>query len=288
MLVFNKESMRRFAMVLGSALVSTLLSPSMGQPVFDNDAAQAPGSVDLICSEGRIICVSRSVAHSLISNPLRIDVYVNSPDEIEVDWEIDDGTGQVLESSSTYDYPDTQTRDSSPTKILRVQDFIFTPAKSEGGTLILRPSRYTVATGKVDLTDIKIPVRLTTATTLVTTMEPEDPQAIGTAVIERTNSNDPSEFDPKLKLVPHQDTIMRIGDDAIIGATAEAVLRSGGGGQSPWHVTDWHQEGNTAHVKIAGDGWAGVSYYLMEVEYLIRKSVLNLPGIEKFVFDPRQ
>jgi hypothetical protein len=53
-------------------------------------------------------------------------------------------------------------------------------------------------------------------------------------------------------------------------------------------VTDWHQEGNTAHVKIAGDGWAGVSYYLMEVEYLIRKSVLNLPGIEKFVFDPRQ
>ena len=280
--------MRRFAMVLGSALVSTLLSPSMGQPVFDTGAAQAPSSANLICSEGRIICVSQSVAHSLISNPLRIEVHVNSPDEIEVDWEIDDSTGQVLESSSTYDYPDTPTRDSSPTKTLHIQDFIFTPAKSESGTLILAPSRYAIATGKVDLPGIKIPVRLTTATTLVTTLEPFDPQALGTAIMEWMDSHDPPEFDPKLKLVAHHDTIMRIDRDAVIGATAEAVLRSGGGGQSPWHVTDWHQEGRTAHVKIAGDGWAGVSYYLADVDYRIRKSVLNLPGIKKFVFDPRQ
>jgi len=274
-------------MVLGSALVSTLLSPSMGQPVFDTGAAQAPSSANLICSEGRIICVSQSVAHSLVSNPLRIEVHVNSPAEIEVDWEIDDSTGQVLESSSTYEYPDMPTGDSSPTKTLHIQDFIFTPAKSESGTLTLRPTRYGAATGKADLPGLDIPVRLTTARTSVTTLEPFDPQALGTAVVEWMDSHDPPEFDPKLKLVLRHDTIMRIDRDAIIGATAEAVLRSGTF-QCPWHVTDWHQEGRTAHVRIAGDGWAGMSYSLTEVDYLIRKSVLNLPGIKKFVFDPRQ
>jgi len=275
-------------MILGCALVSALASPSAGrQPVYTG-TVPAPSSANLMCSDGSIICVSQSAAHSLISNPFRIEVHVNSPDEIEVAWEINDGTGQVLESSSTYDYPDMPTRDSSPTKTLHIQDFIFTPAKSESGTLLLRPSRYTIATGKSDLPGLEIPVRLTTAKTLVTTLEPEDPQALGTAVIEWMDSHDPPEFDPKLKLVPHYDTIMRLDHDAIIGATAEAVLRSGGGGQSPWHVTDWHQEGSTAHVKIAGDGWAGVSYYLTEVDYLIRKSVLDLPGIKKFVFDQRQ
>jgi hypothetical protein len=275
-------------MILGFALVSAFVSPSTGQSVLKTGTAPARSSANLMCSEGKIICVPQSVAYSLISNPLRIEVHVNSPDEIEVDWEIDDSSGQVLESSSTYDYPDMPTRDSSPTKTLSIQDFIFTPAKSESGTLILGPSRYTIAGGKTDLPGLKIPVRLTTGKTLLTTLEPENPQALGTAVIEWMEGGEHAEFDPKMKLVPHHDTIMRVDHDALIGATAEAVLRSGDGGQSPWHVTDWHQEGSTAHVKIAGDGWAGVTYYLTEVDYLIRKSVLALPGIKTFVFDPRQ
>jgi hypothetical protein len=209
---------------------------------------------------------------------------VNSPDDIEVDWEVDDSAARVLESSSTYDYLNI-TRDSSPTKTLHIQDFIFKPARSESGTLILRPSRYTVPTGKTDLPGLTIPVRLTTLKTLVTTLEPEDHQALGNAVSEAMDSSNLSKFDPKLKLVRHRVTVMRVDRDAIIGVTAEAVLRSAGG-QGPWHVTDWHQEGSNACVKTDGGAWAGVTYYLMYVNYLIRKSVLDLPGIKSFVCDP--
>ena len=92
------------------------------------------------------------------------------------------------------------------------------------------------------------------------------------------------EFDPKLKLVTHRVAIMRVDRDASIGATAEAALRSKHGQQEQWHVTDWRQEGHIAHIKISGDGWAGSSSYWTGVQYLIRKSVARLPGIEKVVF----
>jgi hypothetical protein len=119
----------------------------------------------------------------------------------------------------------------------------------------------------------------------VSILEPENPDALTNSVIEAEDNSNLSKFDPKLNLVPHQITIMRVDRDAIIGVTAEAVLRSCRG-QSQWHAMAWHQDGNTAHVKIAGSGWAGVSYYLAQVDYLIRKSVLKLPGIGGFVFDP--
>jgi hypothetical protein len=38
-------------------------------------------------------------------------------------------------------------------------------------------------------------------------------------------------------------------------------------------------------VTLVADGWAGVTYYATEVNYLIEKSVLNLPGVKKLVFD---
>jgi hypothetical protein len=191
-----------------------------------------------------------------------------------------------LEASSTYDYPDQPTQDSTVGRILHIQAFIFTPSKSQRGTVFLTPSRYTIQTGGVDQPGITIPVRLTTMKSTVSILEPENPDALTNAVIEAENNSNFSKFDPKLKLVPHQIIVMRVDRDAIIGVTAEAVLRSRGG-QSQWHVAAWHRAGKRAHVKIAGCGWAGVSYYLAEVDYLIRKSVLNLPGIGSFVFDPR-
>lgn len=285
--------MRRCLVILAGVLVSAFawLSMSMQSGVNTGTASGPLNSTNFLCNEGRIICVSQPVAHSLISNPFSIELQVNSPDDIEVDWEIEDSTGQVLESSSTYDYPNfymptrNSTRDSSPTKTLRILDFIFGPAQSESGTLILSPSRYTVAAGKTDLPGLKIPVRLTTATTLLTTLEPTDPEARETAVIEWVESEDHPEFDPKLKLLPHHVTVMRVDPGAIIGATAEAVLRSHVEQSSPFHVTDWRQEGDTAHVGTIGGGWAGVTYYLTGVDYLIRESVLNLAGIRRVIFE---
>jgi hypothetical protein len=281
--LINMKS-RRLLLLALLVIVVPAAGPSMGKPSTLRMGSAHPSSTDLLCNEGKIICVSRSVAHSLVSNPFGLEVLVNSPDDIELDWEIEDSTGQVLESSSTYDDIDLPTRHSSPKNTLHIHGFLFEPAKSQTGTLTLSPSRFSISTGKVDLPAFKIPVQLTTAKTLVTWLEPEDPEALQRAVVEWVESEDHPEFRPKLKLLPRQVAIMRVESDAITGAIAEAVLRHIGG-QDPWHVTYWHQDGSTAHVTIQGSGWAGVTYYLTEVSYLIKESVLNLPGIKTFIFD---
>jgi hypothetical protein len=240
-----------------------------------------------LCSKDRIICVSDSVANSLIENPLRVDVHVNSTDDIDVAWELRDNSGQVLESSSTFDYADQPTENFIPGRTLQIVAFIFSTAKTEHGTLTLIPSRYTVQTGAVSLTGITILVRLTTAKSTVTIMEPTSSDDLNSAVIEWVEGEHHGEFNPKLKLIPRQIEIMQFEKSATIGATAEAVLRSSPG-QDRWHVMHWQAVDSTAHVTLVGSGWAGVSYYLTSVSYLIEKSVLNVPGIQKLVFDTPQ
>jgi len=75
---------------------------------------------------------------------------------------------------------------------------------------------------------------------VVTWLEPEDPEALRRAVVEFADSEDRHEFKPNLKLLPRQIAIMRVESDAVIGATAESVLRHSDG-QGPWHATYWHQ-----------------------------------------------
>ncbi len=237
-----------------------------------------------LCAPGRVICVSSSVTNSLIRNPFRIAVQVNTADDIYVAWEIRDGTGQVLGSDSTGNYVNQPTEDFTIGRTWRIQSFIFTPAKAEQGTLTLTPSRYTIQTGGVDLPGIKIPIRLTTATSKVTILLPEHPDELQNAVNDWVDDVTHTKFDPKVELKEREIEIVRFDRSAIIGATVEAVLRAWPG-QAPWHVTRWRQTGSTAHVVIVGGAWAGVSYYGAGVGYLIEKSVLHLPCIKKFVFD---
>jgi len=272
--------MKRRVRIFGWLTAMFLTMPSM------SGQARAASPANLLCSEGKIICVAESVERSLIANPLKLDVTVNSSIAIEVNWQIVDSNGKILDSSTPGEYiydPTASPRSANP---LRIQDFIFTPATSAKGTLILNPSRYTVTTGWSDLPGIQIPVRLTTATTMVTVLEPENPAALTSALEEWMDEEHhrTPDFAPTLKLVPHGIAIMRVERNAMVGATAEAVFRSFPG-QSPWHARDWSQAGNTAHITIDGDGWAGVSFYMMEVTYRLEKSVLNLPGIKKFVLD---
>ena len=240
-----------------------------------------------LCSKGRIICVSDSVANSPIENPFRIDVQVNSTDDIDVAWEIRDNSGQVLESSSTFDYAGQPTQNSRAGRTLHIVAFIFSTTKTQQGTLTLTPSRYSIETGLISLTGITIPVRLTTAKSTVTILEPANSEELKRAVTEWVEGEHRGEFNPELKLIPRHIEIMRFDKAAIIGATAEAVLRSFPS-QGQWHVMHWQATGSTAHVTFAGGGWAGVTYYLTSVSYLIEKSVLNVPGIRKLVFDTPQ
>src|SRR5262249_36918985 len=138
-----------------------------------------------------------------------------------------------------------------------------------------------------ELPSLRIPVRLQLGATTVTIIQPKDPDAMKLAVNrwmdEATHSS--PEFDPKLNVVRRQFRIMRIEPESLVGATAEAVLRSFPG-QEQWHVANWHREKDTGHIQINGDGWAGVSTYMQEVHYLLKLSLLNLPEIKNFVLDP--
>jgi hypothetical protein len=239
---------------------------------------------DASCAEGRIICIPKSETNSLIGNPFRVDVQVNSDLDIFIAWEIRDSTGQVLESSSTYDYNVGPTQDFTLGRVFHIVAFIFTPSKSSRGTLTLTPSRYTIQTGGVNLPGLTIPVRLSTAKSTVTTLEPANPAELTNAVIDRMDRSEGGDFNPRLKLVERKTEIMQLDQTAIIAATVEAVLRLSPG-QSPWHITHWRRSGSTAHVTLVGGGWAGSSYYGAEVGYLMRKSALHLPGIKDLVFD---
>jgi hypothetical protein len=233
-----------------------------------------------LCSAKKKICVAETVAYSSISNPFQVDVRINDAPRSEVKWKVLDSTGAVLDSSSPYEY-DTSTL--STAGLIHIRDFIFKPAASTTGTLLLQVSRDPDSFDD----ELRIPVQLATATTTVTTLEPQSPEALTFArnqwMDEETHHS--PEFDPKLRLVPRRITIMRVDRAAApIGVTAEAVLRLHPG-QAQWHVREWRQEGSTAHIKIDGGGWAGVSSYLTEVRYLLNKSILNLPGVKKLVLE---
>ena len=275
--------MRKRSLVM--ACVTTLAFAC--SPVYaQSSASNAPSAKDAmsLCAPDRLICVSRSVTNSLIRNPFRIAVQVNSVDDIYVAWEIRDSTGRVLESDSTYHYTNGPIQDFLIDGAWHIQAFIFTPARSEQGTLALTPSRYAIQTGGVDLPGIKIPIRLTTGTSRVAILLPEHPDELQNAANDWVQDDAHMKFDPKLKLRGREIEIMRFDQSAILGATVEAVLRLWPG-QGPWHVTRWRQNGSTAHVAIVADAWAGVSYYGAGAGYLIEKSVLRLPGIRKLVFD---
>ena len=274
----------RCLLILGCAIPSVLPCLSLQAESPAKSKTPADSATYNLCSEARIICVSKSVVNSLVNNPFRIDVQANSADDIQILWEIRDNTGQLLESSSTYDYTDQPTEDFTPGRTLHIQAFIFRPAKSTRGTLTLTPSRYTIRDGGVNLQRITIPVRLTTAKSTVTVLMPEKPEELKSTVNDWMDGADHKKFDPRVKLVPQQVEIMQFDRAAIIGATVEAVLRSWPG-QGQWHVAHWQQSGTTAHVKLITDGWTGVTYYATAVCYLIWKSVVHLPGIKDVVFD---
>lgn len=68
------------------------------------------------------------------------------------------------------------------------------------------------------------------------------------------------------------------------GAAAEAAARDYPG-QGPWHVINYSKAQGTAHLTIFGDGWAGVTYYLSGLNYLLTKTVEREPGARRVVFD---
>jgi hypothetical protein len=139
---------------------------------------RASGRPPIAMERGPHTLCSANMANSLISNPLKITVIVNSADDIQIDWELDDGGGKLLEAVSQYDDYDSQNPVWSTSRAVLVQGFISRPSESERGTLTISPSRYTIGNGTEDLPKLRIPVRLTTATTTITILTPADPKSV--------------------------------------------------------------------------------------------------------------
>jgi hypothetical protein len=216
---------------------------------------------------------------------LDVTVVVNTHDQMEVTLEVADSTGQVLESTSTNDDRSLFCRDSQSPKTLRIRDYLLQPAKSTTGTMTLTPIHYDPSSGKTDLPGLTIPIHLDTTTSLVTILLPANnddfnaEEAVWFGKLERRG-----EFSPKATLVKHTVTVMKVDSSHIVGATAAAAARAWPG-QGPWHVIDSRLDGDTAHITITGDAWAGITYYLDELDFIIRKSLLGIHGVKRVQFD---
>jgi hypothetical protein len=68
------------------------------------------------------------------------------------------------------------------------------------------------------------------------------------------------------------------------GAAAEASARAYPG-QGPWHVINYSNVQGNAHLTILGDGWAGVTYYLTGLSYLLERTTQHEAGVRRVVFD---
>src|SRR5205823_5078549 len=70
-------------LILGSLVVALLASHPVGaESISDVGSLPSPGWKNVLCTSDRLICISKSVTHSLVTNPFEIDVQVNSADDI--------------------------------------------------------------------------------------------------------------------------------------------------------------------------------------------------------------
>jgi hypothetical protein len=266
--------------VVIAAVVAALAAFPLGA------AARQPGG-KMLCNEGGVLCVPGSLQNSLVNNPLKLDLQVNSPKDVDVDWELREGSGSVLAVGSTEglkDYPGEDTGYA-----FHVTDFILKPASSERGTLILTPIRHKANDDDdgQELPQLTIPVRLSTRRSIVTIAEPEDPNRFHDEFYNWANmhvSTDPTPYRTGIPFTPNRIEVMYFDRSVAVGITAAAVINRYQG-ESPWYLTHWSRVGKTAHVAMDGSGWSGVSNYVSLLNYVIRRSMLSIPGVEDYVYD---
>lgn len=258
-----------FAILQGSALATTNLPARK-----------------LVCNQGGTVCLAADISNSLIANPLRLDVQVTSRDFVELAWEIRDSTGKLLDTNSTRGRMDWSNENLAPRRTLHLLDFILQAADSDRGTITFRPTRYHFNSSGNPLPILRVPIRLTRRTSVVTTLQPQNPVGFDDEFWKWwfDSPHNPPVFQTDMPFESVQIKSMYFDPDATVGFVAAAVL-SRNPGQSPWYVTDWHTTGDTAHIAIKGSGWAGVANYLGLLNYLMQRAMQTIPGIQHVAFD---
>jgi hypothetical protein len=244
--------------------------------------AQDPKAVakNPICNEGGSVCVNSSLRNSMVEIPFYFAVQVKCPDEVTVAWELRDDSGKVLDQDLEGRLAFLVTRTSSTERTLAVRDFFLLPAKSDHGQLVL----HTTSSGNEQtLPDLSIPVKIDLRTSDVTYAVPADNEEFSGEVDDKVES-DQQRHPIRSKVIWRTESVLHVRPQMIGGAAAEAVARDNPG-QSFWHVIDYRRDGSTVHLTTFGDGWAGVTYYLVALDCLIEKTVEHQPGVGHVVFD---
>lgn len=267
--------MNRVVIVLCLALITPLLPQRHPAPA-PRHTSRMPGYS--VCNSDGTLCVKPALAHSLVRNPLYFEVQVRCAAPVTLSWEVRDDSGKVLDQDLDGGLAFLLHKTSASQRTLAVRDFALAPANSPHGKLLLRASDQGSA-----LPELSIPVRLDLRTTTVTYAVPGGD--FGDAVTNTVEADPAHPVPMKADVLWHSATLLYVEPAMIGGAAAESAAR-GTPGQGPWHVIGYRQAGNTAHFTIIGDGWAGVTYYLTGLDYLLEKTGEHQPGVRHIVFDP--
>lgn len=238
---------------------------------------------DRLCNQNRTLCVNAAVEHSVVQNPFYFEIQVRCPAQIVLAWELRDDSGQILDRDPDGRLAFLVNKASASERTLAVRDFALGPAKTSRGKLVLRATTYSISGESQALPELSIPLRLDTRVTNVSYAVPAGDE-FSRAVIDTVES-DPAHRTPMRAEVDWRTTTLLFVQPAMLGgAAAEAAARAYPG-QGPWHVIKYSEAQGTAHLTTIGDGWAGVTYYLTGLRYLLEKTVEHQPGVRRVVYE---
>lgn len=236
-----------------------------------------------VCNEDGTLCVKASIEQSMVQNPFYFEVQVRCPAQIELMWELRDDSGKVLDQDPDGRLAFLVNKPSLSERTLAVRDFALGPAKTNHGKLLLHVTTYSISGENHALPELSIPLRFDLRTTGVTYAVPASDNFFK-AVIDSVES-DPAHRVPMRADVDWRTTTLLHAQPAMLGgAAAEAAARAYSG-QGQWHVINYSKAQGTAHLTTLGDGWAGVTYYLTGLDYLLEKTVEHQTGVRRVVYD---
>jgi hypothetical protein len=251
-------------------------------PLRAQDLKANAGS--LICNEGGSVCVDSSLRNSAVEIPLFFVVHLKTQGEVTVGWELRDDTGQLLDEDPEGRLAFLIASASATERTLGVRDFFLSPVKSGTGRLVLHTTVNSVKGDNQTLPELSIPVRIDRRTTSVTYAVPANRDEFANAINDSVESDSEHHQPMSAKVAWRKMTLLHVRPGLEGGASTEAAAREDSG-QSLWHVIDYRKDGSTAHLTTLGDGWAGVTYYLTGLDYLLEKTVEHQTGVRHVVFD---
>jgi hypothetical protein len=238
---------------------------------------------DALCNAGGSVCVPQETRNMPLTNPFDITVTVAGIVG-DLSWQLDDQTGQELESGKASDDPNWGggSNPNSP-QTIHIKEFVLVLPKSSTGALKLSPVKADTQGGSAQLPQLVIPVQFPSATSTLTVMVPKSFDQYQSEV----NQRDPASFHPKSPFIKQSLTVLPVKD--VVFASAEAAAENPSiHTQAPIRIIHFAVQGGKAFVDLnltqEGYGWAGISSTIAAVEPLIEKTLLQFPNIHSVVF----